>query len=266
MAAVNGCFVRFVQPDGSVSSGQLTGGSVTVVADPFRGSEADGRPASGDTFSLSQVRLLPPSRPRLAIGVGRNFRTGAEPPAGDPPMFLKPVSGVSGPGDVIPLPTGSTRVIAEGEVVAVIGRELAHGTPSQAREAIFGVTAGNDVTAREWLRSPGDWWRAKGSDGFTAAGPAIVTGLDLDAVELTVRVNGVEVYRASTAGLVVDIASVVAFVSAYVTLRPGDWVFTGTPGPTAYLQDGDEVEVEVGGAGTLRNRFHRAEPAAGGSL
>jgi 2-keto-4-pentenoate hydratase/2-oxohepta-3-ene-1,7-dioic acid hydratase in catechol pathway len=141
----------------------------------------------------------------------------------------------------------------EGEIVVVIGRTVRQASRDEAAAAVFGYTCGNDVSARDWQKSDAQWWRAKGADTFGAFGPAIVTGLAHDALTVRTRVNGQEVQHGRSADLIRDIPEVVRLVSAAVTLQPGDLIFTGTPGEPGRIVPGDVVEVEVTGAGTLRN-------------
>jgi 2-keto-4-pentenoate hydratase/2-oxohepta-3-ene-1,7-dioic acid hydratase in catechol pathway len=243
-------FVRFERTDGTAGAALLEGDRLHVVEEPFW---TQVRP-TGEELAASSVRLLAPSQPRIVLGVGLNYHAGlGDRPALDPPALFSKPSVVAGPGDEVRLPPDAHKVIPEGEVVAVIGRRLHRAGAAEAAEAVFGLTAGNDVTARDWLRSPGDWWRAKGSDTFTVGGPAIVTGLDPADIGLRVRVNGVEVSSGRTSDMVVPVPELLASVSRYVALEPGDWVFTGTPSRVAPLADGDVVEVDVEGVGVLRN-------------
>ena len=118
---------------------------------------------------------------------------------------------------------------------------------------IFGVTAGNDVSERDWQRGDLQWFRAKGSDTFAPLGPAIVTGLDYNDLMIETRLNGEVRQHESTADLISSVDEIVSYVSRYLTLLPGDVIYTGTPGTTAEMRAGDTVEVEVAGIGILRN-------------
>ena len=173
----------------------------------------------------------------------------AGPPPDPPTLFLKPLSSIAGPGDPIRLPAASDRVDPEGEIVIVIGRELVSPTREEAIAGIFGYTAGNDVSARDWQGSDGQWWRAKGTDTFGVYGPAIATGLDHDAIEVRTRVNGEETQHGRSDELILDIPEIVRYVAAVITLVPGDIIYSGTPGQPQSLTPGDTVEVEVTGAG-----------------
>jgi 2-keto-4-pentenoate hydratase/2-oxohepta-3-ene-1,7-dioic acid hydratase in catechol pathway len=176
-------------------------------------------------------------------------------------MFYKPVTALQSPGGPIVIPRDATDVHYEGELVVVIGKETRNVSPAQAREAIFGVTCGNDVSDRNWQHGEKkdlQWWRAKGCDTFAPLGPAIVTGLDTGNLRLETRLNGEVVQQESTGDLIFDCPSIVSWVSGWVTLLPGDLIYTGTPGSTRRMQPGDVVEVEIEGIGVLRNPVESA--------
>lgn len=244
-------YVRFERKDGSRGAGQLEGESIRVIAEPFW----EAATATGERLALQAVRLLPPCEPRSIVCVGLNYSSHLHGrPAPDPPtLFFKPLSSIAGPGDDILLPAEAGRVEPEGEIVIVIGKRLKHATREEALDGIFGYTAGNDVSAREWQQADGQWWRAKGSDTFGVFGPSIVTGVDYKGLEVICRVNGKEVQRGGSKELIRDIPEIVRYVSAVMTLLPGDIIYTGTPGSPPQITTGDDVEVEVTGAGLLRN-------------
>ena len=244
-------YVRFERKDGSQGAGQTEGHSIRVIEEPFWESAT----ATGERLALEAVRLLPPCQPRSIVCVGLNYSSHLQGrPVPDPPtLFFKPLSSIAGPGDDIILPADSGRVDPEGEIVIVIGKKLKNATRDEGLAGIFGYTAGNDVSARIWQRADGQWWRAKGSDTFGLFGPTIVTGLDYTDLEVITRVNGKEVQRGGSTELIRDIPEIVRYVSAVMTLLPGDIIYTGTPGEPPEIKTGDSVEVEVTGAGTLRN-------------
>lgn len=245
-------YVRFQREDGSTGAGLLEGNEVAVIREPFW----ERAERTGETLAASKVRLLPPCQPRSIVCVGLNYSSHLQGrPIPDPPtLFFKPLSSVAGHLDTIVLPEGAGRVDPEGEIVVVIGREL-KGPVSreEALAAVFGYTCGNDVSAREWQRADGQWWRAKGSDTFGIFGPTIATDLQYDAIELTTRVNGEQAQHAKSNELIRDVPEIVRLVGAVMTLVPGDIIYTGTPGEPQALKPGDVVEVEVAGAGVLRN-------------
>jgi 2-keto-4-pentenoate hydratase/2-oxohepta-3-ene-1,7-dioic acid hydratase in catechol pathway len=244
-------YVRFERKDGSRGAGQLEGETIRVIEEPFWESAK----ATGERLALEAVRLLPPCEPRSIVCVGLNYSSHLQGrPVPDPPtLFFKPLSSISGHGDDIILPADSGRVDPEGEIVIVIGKKVRNATREQAQEAIFGYTAGNDVSARVWQRADGQWWRAKGSDTFGIYGPSIVTGMDYHKLEVITRVNGKQVQHGGADELIRDIPEIVRYVSAVMTLVPGDIIYTGTPGEPPEIKSGDDVEVEVTGVGILRN-------------
>jgi 2-keto-4-pentenoate hydratase/2-oxohepta-3-ene-1,7-dioic acid hydratase in catechol pathway len=212
----------------------------------------------GPAYGLSEVTLLAPVAPSKVVAVGRNYRAhaaeqGQEVPA-EPLIFLKPSSAVVGPGASIVIPEASRQVQHEVELAAVLGRALTRAAgPAEARQAIFGWTCLNDVTARDIQKAEGHYTRAKGFDTFCPVGPVVET--DLDPLELTLscRVNGEERQRGSTRDMVHDPYQLVAAISRVMTLYPGDVVSTGTPAGVGPLRRGDWVEVEVSGIGILKN-------------
>ena len=179
---------------------------------------------------------------------------GGEPPA-EPVIFLKPSTSVTGPGDAIKYPVKLTdRVDFEGELAVIIGR-LCRGVPRErAEEVVFGYTCANDVTARDLQARDGQWARAKGFDTFCPLGPWIQTDIDPGDLELTTIVNGEIRQNARTSQLMHDVTALVTYVSAVMTLLPGDVLLTGTPEGVGPLTDGDEVSVTIESIGTLPNR------------
>jgi 2-keto-4-pentenoate hydratase/2-oxohepta-3-ene-1,7-dioic acid hydratase in catechol pathway len=127
---------------------------------------------------------------------------------------------------------------------------------------VFGVTIGNDVSERAWQQSDLQWYRAKGADTFGPLGPWIVTGLNYQDVLLETRVNGKTLQSQRTKDLIFDIPYLVSYISQYVTLVPGDVIYSGTPGTTSAMKPGDVVEVEIEGVGVLRNKVVKASAAA----
>lgn len=141
----------------------------------------------------------------------------------------------------------------EGELVVVIGKTARNIRPADAPEYIFGVTAGNDVTERNWQSSDLQWLRGKGADSFAPVAPWIATGLNYNNLLVQTRLNGKTVQAESTANLLFSIDEIVSYASRYFTLYPGDLIFTGTPGTTRAMSTGDVIEVEIEGVGILSN-------------
>ena len=250
-------YARF-QQNGETSWGELAAGTLSEITDLLGARQRTGR-----VFSLASVKLLAPCEPTKILAVGRNFKShlhGRAQPV-NPELFYKPLSCLAGPEDEIALPPDATNAHYEGELVVVVGRRLRKASREEAAAAIFGVTAGNDVSERNWQngKQPGgegkdiQWWRAKGSDTFGTVGPVLVTGLNADDLLLQTRLNGETVQSERTSDLIFNVPDTLAFISRYVTIEPGDIVYTGTPGNTKALKPGDVVEVEIEGVGILRN-------------
>jgi len=237
-----------------VSYGTLEGDTVGELnGDLFEGFEPDGY-----TVPLSDVELLYPCQPGKILAVGLNYRShlGSRPQPAHPEIFYKPVTALQNPGGPICIPRDATDLHYEGELVIVIGKRVRNATPQEAAGAIFGVTCGNDVSERNWQHGAGkdlQWWRAKGCDTFAPLGPAIVTDLDYSNLLLRTRLNGEVVQQQTTGDLIFSCPEIVSWISGWVTLLPGDVIYTGTPGATRKLSPGDVVEVEIESIGLLRN-------------
>jgi 2-keto-4-pentenoate hydratase/2-oxohepta-3-ene-1,7-dioic acid hydratase in catechol pathway len=217
---------------------------------------------TGERVPLEEVRLLAPVIPRSkVIGIGRNYADHAREMGGEPPtqpmMFIVPNTAVVGPGDPIVLPAGSTEVSYEAELAVVIGRIAKDVPPERVPEVVYGYTCANDVTARDWQRGDGQWARAKGFDTSKPLGPWIVTDLDVTDLRIRSRLDGQTRQDGTTADMVFDVPTLVAYASAAFTLLPGDVILTGTPAGVGLVQPGQRVEVEVEGIGTLTNTFVR---------
>ena len=169
------------------------------------------------------------------------------------PLFKRPSCLPRHEGKII-IPKGSEITHFEAEMVIVIGKKAKDVSKEDAHNYVFGVTCGNDVSARAWQKGDVQWWRAKGSDTFGPCGPFITSGLDYDNLLLKLRLNGKTMQEERTSQLIHDVPTIVSFISQHVTLKPGDLIFTGTPGTTSEIQPGDVVEVELEGVGVLRNK------------
>jgi 2-keto-4-pentenoate hydratase/2-oxohepta-3-ene-1,7-dioic acid hydratase in catechol pathway len=175
-----------------------------------------------------------------------------------PELFIKLPSSLVANGGEIQLPKGANNVHFEGEMVIVMGRRARNVSVEEAGRYILGVTCGNDVTERDWQKRDLQWWRAKAADTFSPAGPFIAAGLNYDNLQLQLRVNGEVKQKGGTSDLIFNVPQIVSWVSQYVTLEPGDLIYTGTPGQTSALAAGDIVEVELEHVGILRNRVAAA--------
>jgi 2-keto-4-pentenoate hydratase/2-oxohepta-3-ene-1,7-dioic acid hydratase in catechol pathway len=239
---------------GDVSFGVVEGDEVAaLVSHPFGPLSF-----SGARYPLGEVRLLAPVIPSKVVAIGKNYadharEMGGEPPAA-PVMFLKPSTAVTGPGDAIARPASVQRLDYEGELAVVVGR-LARDLPAErALDAVLGYTCANDVTARDQQQADGQWTRGKGYDSFCPLGPWIETALDPAATRISTALNGEPRQDAPTSLLLHDVATLLAYVSAVMTLLPGDVLLTGTPAGVGPMDVGDEVAVTVDGIGTLTNR------------
>ncbi len=212
---------------------------------------------TGVRLKLADARLLAPCVPSKVVAIGINYRDhagemGHDLPE-DPVIFLKPPTAVIGPGDEIVRPEQSQRVDHEAELALVIGKQCKGVKAADAAQYIFGYTCCNDVTARDLQKKDGQWTRGKGFDTFCPLGPWIETELDHANADVESRLNGEVKQHSNTKYLINPIGRLVEFVSAVMTLLPGDVITTGTPSGIGPMQSGDVIEVEVAGIGTLRN-------------
>jgi 2-keto-4-pentenoate hydratase/2-oxohepta-3-ene-1,7-dioic acid hydratase in catechol pathway len=197
------------------------------------------------------------TRPGKIVCVGRNYlehakELGNEVPK-EPLLFLKPPSSVVGMNETIVLPPQSKQVEYEGEIGIRIGKRISHATEVEARAAIAGIVAVNDVTARDLQKTDGQWTRAKGFDTFCPVGPVGMPPSDLDSLAVVTRVNGEERQRGVASDMAFRIPMLLAYITTIMTLEPGDLVATGTPAGVGRLSPGDVVEVEVIGLSRITN-------------
>jgi 2-keto-4-pentenoate hydratase/2-oxohepta-3-ene-1,7-dioic acid hydratase in catechol pathway len=241
---------------GIVDEGEL----VVLEGDPMFA----GYDTTGERVPLADVALLAPVIPRSKIVcVGRNYRDHAAEMGNDVPtspmLFFKPNTSVIGPGDAVVLPRHSDFVSYEGELAAVIGRIAKNVSADDALAHVFGYTIANDLTARDWQKSDGQWARAKGFDTSCPLGPAIETDFDVNgSAVITTRLNGEVRQQGPISDMIFSLAQIVEFASAAFTLLPGDVILTGTPAGVGQIAAGDTVEVEITGLGTLRNTARAA--------
>lgn len=244
--------VRFRFGD-RIATGVVERGAVRALAGTF----FENPLPSGEEVPLDDVRLLAPVLPSKVVCLGKNYAAHAAEFGGEVPeeplVFLKPSTSVSGPGDPIPLLPISNRVDYEGELAVVIGRIARSVRAEEAFRYILGYTCGNDVTLRDLQKKDDQWARAKGFDGSCPLGPWVETELDPIDVHLETRVNGEVRQSASTSDMVFGVATIIEFITEFMTLLPGDVIMTGTPEGVGKLELGDKVEVEVDGIGALMN-------------
>jgi 2-keto-4-pentenoate hydratase/2-oxohepta-3-ene-1,7-dioic acid hydratase in catechol pathway len=252
-------YVRYTAA-GSTSYGILEGDSIQEL----HGSIFENSVRTGKTLRLADVKLLAPCEPVNIVAVGQNYKShlGDRPVRPVPGLFWKPASSVIANGEEIVFPEGATNVHYEAELVLVIGKRARNVQKEDVAKHIFGVTAGNDVSERDWQKNDLQWFRAKGSDTFAPLGPAIVQGLNYNDLLVQSRLNGEVRQSQRTTDLIFDIPTIVNYVTQFVTLFPGDIIFTGTPGQTKAMSPGDTIEIEVEGVGVLRNRIAATTAAA----
>jgi 2-keto-4-pentenoate hydratase/2-oxohepta-3-ene-1,7-dioic acid hydratase in catechol pathway len=171
----------------------------------------------------------------------------------EPLLFMKPSTALNPSGAPIRLPHESQEVHHEAELAIVVGKQLTRAAEAEAEAAIFGVACFNDVTARDIQKREIQHTRAKGFDTFACLGPWLVSGLPYGNLRITCRVNGEKRQEGNTRDQIFPPARLLSFISNSMTLLPGDVVTTGTPSGVGRLVDGDMVEIEIEGIGTLRN-------------
>lgn len=256
-------YVRYRQGD-RVAFGVLEGVTIREISGDLFGSHQP----TGRTARLDQVRLLAPvdpARVRKVLGVAINSRRpGRDTALAHPRWFAKLPTSLNGPDGDIELPPEAGNLNYEGELAVVIGRRGRHIPRDSALAYVFGYTVGNDVSENTWYgerRGDGEPTRliSKAADTWAALGPVLVRGLDYHGLRVTTRLNGEVVNEGTTDDLINDVPSLISYLSRYVTLEPGDVLYTGTyrylPDARRAFQAGDTVEVEIEKIGVLRNRI-----------
>ena len=242
-----------------VCLGKLDGDRIEIC----EGSLFDDPVPSGETAQLAEVRLLAPYTPTSILALWNNFHERAEAegqtiPA-TPLYFMKPVTSVIGPGDTIYRPRGHQgRVIFEAELGIVIGRECRDIDAAEAGEAIFGYTCVNDVTAIEFLfadKAFQQWTRSKGYDTFTPLGPVINTDIDPAGLRVLAIQDGETRQDYPVDDMIYSPQQIVAMISSYQTLLPGDLICCGTSVGARTMKPGCEIVISIPGIGELVNRF-----------
>lgn len=225
----------------------------------------------GEPVSLSDAQVLAPIlRPQKIICVGKNYADHAREMGGEPPeipvIFNKFPTALNHPGAEIVLPSISSKVDFEAELVVVIGKEGKDIPAGQGMEHVFGYCCGNDISARDWQKEKpgGQWLLGKTFDGFAPIGPWLVPANQVDAEDLDIKLwlNGQLMQESSTRHFIFGIEFLIEHISQFCPLVPGDLIFTGTPAgvgagrnPPLYLKSGDVVQVEIAGLGMLENRM-----------
>jgi len=245
-------YLRF-QAGEIVSYGKLEGDNVRKIDGDLFGKWKLGE----KTFPLSKVKLLVPvAEPSKVLALAGNYRDhlgDREPPKVPEPFYKLPSCLQRHEGEILQ-PADHEPVHYEAEMVIVIGKQATDVPKEKALDHVLGITCGNDISARYWQKNDVQWWRAKASDTFGPVGPYIAAGLDYQNLKMDLRLNGEVQQSTNTANQIHGVAETVSFISRYVTLEPGDLIFTGTPGKTKGMNPGDIVEVEIEGVGVLRNQ------------
>ena len=219
---------------------------------------------TGRRIKVPDVKFLAPAEAKKVIAAGLNYKShiGQASPAKYVGLFAKfPTSLIGHDGEII-YPADATNVHYEAEICVVIGKKAQNITEAQVKDHIFGVTACNDVSERAWQKQDLQWFRAKAADTFGPMGPHLVSNVDYSNLKLIGRHNGKVVQETTTDLLIFNINNIVSYTSRYITLEPGDVIFTGTPGTTRAMKPGDTFEVEVVGVTTLRNKVVAAKGTA----
>jgi 2-keto-4-pentenoate hydratase/2-oxohepta-3-ene-1,7-dioic acid hydratase in catechol pathway len=234
---------RFRDPAGSVRTGEWIDDGVT---------------AGGDAYALEDVELLAPCEPTKLVCIGLNYAAHAA--EGDsevpdrPMLFLKPPNAVSHHGATVTLPAGKDRLDQEGELAVVIGEQCRHVDAADAMDVVAGYTAGVDLSNRDDQRAEQNWVRGKAFDNASPLGPALVPATEVpDDATLECRVNGETRQSAPLSTMIFSVPELIAEITTYLTLEPGDVILTGTPEGVGPLADGDTVEVDIEGIPTLRH-------------
>jgi 2-keto-4-pentenoate hydratase/2-oxohepta-3-ene-1,7-dioic acid hydratase in catechol pathway len=249
--------VRFKESAKDVEThyGRIDGDTVAMLVG---NAITDGVKDAGRSIPLSSVNLVAPVSPSKVVCVGMNYPEHAAEMHHDGPatplIFLKPPTAVIGPGETIILPPVDGRIVHEGELAVVIGAVSHRVNEKDWKKSVYGYSVANDVSARDLMFSDGQWARAKGFDTFCPIGPWIETDFDPDQKhEITTRVDGEVRRHGYTSDMTHKLPEIIAFVSNAFTLFPGDVICTGTPAGLGGFLDGQTVEIEIDGIGTLSN-------------
>lgn len=258
-------WIRYTPPNGRTRYGQLHGELVHAVhGDPFNGFEL-----TPERHALAEVRLEIPVVPVTFYAAGLNYAAHVK--EGATLMDRAPVlptqadigyranNALIAHGDEVIIPADAgPKIHYEAEVVVVIGRKARNLTEDEALSCVLGYTIGNDVSERDWQKQDRTFWRSKNTDTFKPMGPWIETDFDLDRATTIIRLNGKEQHRFPTHDMIFGVRHFISRMTRYLTLWPGDVIWMGTDGSSPDLRSGDDVEIEITGLGTLRNRFVRA--------
>jgi 2-keto-4-pentenoate hydratase/2-oxohepta-3-ene-1,7-dioic acid hydratase in catechol pathway len=263
-------YVRYTQ-GGRTSFGILDGDTIRQL----NGDILDGAQPTGQTARVSDVQLevpLDPSRVQKVIGVAANYNPpGEKRDVFHPRWFAKLPTSLNRHGADVEMPTWTTNFNFEGELAVIIGKKGRHVSMEDAPSYVFGVTVGNDWSENTWFREglgavqvppfeDPTRFISKCMDGWACLYTTIVTGLDYSDLDLEIRLNDDLVAKGRTSDMTNNVARLISYLSYFVTLMPGDVIYTGTvappsfPGKRRVMQPGDEVKVKIENIGELSNR------------
>ncbi len=252
-------YVRLMR-EGTPTWGVLEGETVrTLSKAPFEELAYDGK-----SLPLKDCKLLAPCEPTKLVCIGRNYYdhiaelrhmidTSGTPE--QPTLFLKGPNCLNHPEGTVHAPAFVTRLDYEGELAVVIKKRAKDVKEEDFADYVLGYTCMNDVTARDIQKSDGQWARGKSMDGFAPIGPVVTDELDPANADIETRLNGAVVQKSNTGFFITGVAKIIAFITASMTLEPGDVIATGTPAGVGPMKPGDVVEVEIKGVGTLRTHI-----------
>ena len=240
-------YARFRDPAGSIRQGTFDPDAETVS---FGGTT--------DDVDDPEVDILPPCEPSKIVCVGRNYADHAAEMGSDVPdrplLFLKPPNALAAHGDTVTVPAGKERIDWEAELAIVIDSQCRNVAAADAMDVVAGFTCMNDLSNREDQRQEQNWVRGKAFDNAAPLGPCVATPDEVpEDAAVRLRVNGETKQEGSRAQFIFDVPTLIQEITAYLTLEPGDVIATGTPEGVGALADGDTVEIEVEGVGTLEH-------------
>ncbi|WP_096390542.1 fumarylacetoacetate hydrolase family protein [Halopenitus persicus] len=242
--------IRFRDPAGSTRVGEY---------------DEDGTiAAAGRTYDVDAVDVLPPCEPTKIVCIGRNYAAHAEELGNDVPdrplLFLKPPNALAGHGDTVTLPAGTESIEHEAELGVVIGEQCRNVDAVDAADVIAGYTCVNDVSNRDDQRQEQNWVRGKAFDNAAPIGPVLATPEEVpDDAAVRSFVNDEPRQDGSLDLMIFEIPELIAEITSYLTLEPGDVIATGTPEGVGPLTDGDEVAIEIEGVGRLEHSVVRRD-------
>ncbi len=248
--------VRFTPPrEQQIMWGELEGKTVHAIT-------LSSLKRTGLTWPLSSVTMLVPAAPTKIVCVGRNYADHIKELGNlqndlptEPGLFLKGPNTLVVHNETVPYPSWSNNFHFEGELGLVMKSRAQKVKAADALNHVLGYTCAIDLTARDKQKADLQWFRAKGSDKFLPFGPHLETNLDPSHLHLQTRVNGETKQDGNTSNMIFPVADVIAYVSEFMTLEPGDIIITGTPEGVGPLKTGDEVTVEIEGIGRLSTKI-----------